>query len=490
MTLSAIRARRPPAGGLGPANARIVPWLVFWTAAASLAAGTALAIAAAPAVAALPVVLPLAALACRRRPYGAFAALFVLSGGFWSIQVFTHLPVGISVDLILGGLWLATLHTLLTTEQRGDRRLWPGAAVAIAFLGLSLVSVFVADDLAAAAYTFRVSYWYMLAALLVAYAPLPPGSLWTLTRIAVATVLAVSGYAVVRWIVGPAASESAFALRPAVRPYETVDGGLRLFGSMATGHVLASWAAAMTPFCVALAAGLRGRWRVVAAAAAGASAVALVGTSVRAGMVAAAVGVAFVLVVRIAGGARRREGVAAALLTAVIAVGAVAAILVVQSEAPGGRSARLAGILHPRADASVVQREQKWADVLVDVRRHPLGQGLGTSGLAEQRFGKYVSISTFRVDSTYLKIALEQGLAVMVCFVIVLLALLAGLCRTALARTGGLGATLATAAAGALLAFGIEMIFDVYLEGIAALGIWLAIGLGMRPLSVRSADVL
>ena len=66
-----------------------------------------------------------------------------------------------------------------------------------------------------------------------------------------------------------------------------------------------------------------------------------------------------------------------------------------------------------------------------------------------------------------------------------LLILLAGLSRAALARSGGLGATVAAGAAGALLAFSVEMAFDVYFEGIAALGIWLVIGLGLRTRSQR-----
>jgi hypothetical protein len=466
--------------------ARVLPWLIFWSAAALLAAGTAAAIAAAPAVAALAVVLPVSALVCRRWPYAAFTALFVLSGGFWSIQVFTDLPVAVSADLVLGGLWLATLYAFLTAEDGGARpRLWPGAVAAIAFIGLSLASAFVSDDLVNALYTFRVSYWYMLAAILVAYAPLSAGALWLLTRVALMAALAVSGYAVLRWAIGPAASETEFARSAAVRPAETVDGSLRLIGSMGTGHVLGSWMAAMTPFCVALATSLRGWWRLLASAAAALCTVALMGTSVRAGIVAAGLGVAFVLALRIAAAERRREGVAAALATAVVAVAGATAIIGIEAANRDGRSSRLAGLLHPSQDSSVRHREEKWADVLEDVHRHPLGQGLGTSGLAELRFGRYVTISKLSVDSTYLKIALEQGLAVMACFIVVLLLLLAGLARAALARSGGLGPTLAAGAAGALLAFGVEMIFDVYFEGIAALGIWLVIGIGLRTCSQR-----
>lgn len=469
--------------------ARVVPWLIFWGGAVLLAAGTAAAIRTQPAVAAVAVVLPVSALVCRKWPYAAFTALFVLSGGFWSIQVFTGLPVPASADLVLGGLWLATLYAFLSTGERGAGvRLWPGTVAAVALAGLSLATVFVSDDLVDALYTFRVSYWYMLAAVLVAYAPLPARALWLLTRIALVTAVAVSAYAVLRWAVGPSATESRFARSADVRPFETVGGGLRLIGSMGTGHVLASWMAAMTPFCVALATGLRGPWRFVASAAAALCAVALMGTSVRAGIVAAGLGVALVLALAIAGAERRRERVAAALLTAVVAIGGATVIVGIEAGSRDGRSTRLAGLLHPREDASVRGRQQKWADVFEDIHPHPLGQGLGTSGLAHLRFGRYRTISSASIDSTYLKIALEQGLAVMVCFIAVLLLLLAGLSRAALARSGGLGATVATGAAGALLAFGVEMIFDVYFEGIAALGIWLVIGLGLRICSQPQAS--
>lgn len=466
--------------------ARVVPWLIFWSAAALLAGATAATIPETPEVAMAAVGLPISAWFCSKWPYAAFTALFVLSGGFWSIQVFTGLPVPASADLVLAGLWLATLYAFLATgEPRAGVRLWPGAVAAFALIGLSLASAFLSDDLVNGLYTFRVSYWYMLSALLVAYAPLPERAVWMLTRLALVTALAVSAYAVLRWAIGQSATESRFARSEGVRPFETVGGGLRLIGSMATGHVLGSWMAAMTPFCVALAAGLRGPWRLVAAAAAALCAVALMGTSVRAGIVAAGVGVAFALALAIAGAERRRERVGAVLLTAVVAVGGATAIVAVEAGNRDGRSTRLAGLLHPTADASVRGRQQKWADALEDINKHPLGQGLGTSGLAHLRFGRFVTISSASVDSTYLKIALEQGLAVMACFVAVLLLLLAGLSRAAVTSSDGLGATVAAGAAGALLAFGVEMTFDVYFEGIAALGIWLVIGIGLRICTQR-----
>jgi hypothetical protein len=484
MALSAISATRRRAGDAlaGDGYAR---WAAFWVAIALLAAGSGAAITAVPAVALAAVVVPVAALACHRWPYAAVTALFVLSGGFWSIQVFSGLPVAISADLILVGLWLATLPALLRPEVRAARRLWPGAAAALAFAGASLIWIPLAGDVVAAGYTFRVSYWYMLAALLIAYAPLRGDALWILTRLALTTAVAVSGYAVLRWAIGPSVAESALSRRPGVAPFETIGGALRVMGSMGTGHVLASWLAALTPFCAVLAAGVRGRWRLVAYAATALCAVALVGTGVRAALIAAGAGGVLGLVLQLAGAAHRRRDVAAVLLTTLVAVAGAGGLLVVLLDAGGERSDRLTAIAHPTTDVSFALRRQKWNDALHDIRRHPLGAGLGTSGLADQRFGRAVTISTFRIDSTWLKIALEQGLAVMACFVLVLLLLLGGLARGALTRDGPLGATLAAAAAGALLAFCIEMTFDVYLEGTAALGIWLVIGLGMRPLSCR-----
>ena len=59
--------------------------------------------------------------------------------------------------------------------------------------------------------------------------------------------------------------------------------------------------------------------------------------------------------------------------------------------------------------------------------------------------------------------------------------------RQAIEGTDPIGSTSRSPSAGALLAYAIQLGFGTYIEGIAALGVWLVIGLGMRATSRRRA---
>lgn len=475
------RARRP--GHAREVARRALLWAAFWLGIGLLALVAAFVLPAKPLLAAVPAAVAVSALLCARFPVAAFAVLFVLSGGFWTIEVFTPIRTGPGADLVLAGLWIGSLRAFASVEEPGVRRVWPGALLAMGFVLASFLSIFLANDLYPALYTFRLSYWYLLAALLIAYVPLPQDALWKLTRVAVVVAGLVGAYAVLRWVIGPSAAESTYVKQATASGYESINGQVRLFGSMGAGHILSSWVAPMSVFCFALVIGLRGRWRLAALVAAGLSAAALVGTEVRAGEAAAGIGLVFVLVVAVAAsslGARRIAAIGAAGLVAAAGVGT---IVVSQSGRGTETSKRFEAILSPERDDSFQQRLFKWRTALAEIDRKPLGEGLGTSGQAAKKFGRYQSISTLEIDSSYLKIALEQGLFAMVAFAAVLAWLLVGLTARAIGPGDPLGSTLAVAGAGALLAFAVQMGFGTYIEGIASLGVWLAIGLGMRAAS-------
>ena len=147
----------------------------------------------------------------------------------------------------------------------------------------------------------------------------------------------------------------------------------------------------------------------------------------------------------------------------------------------------------PTQDPSYQARLFKWRDALDDIRHHPFGQGLGVSGRSQKRYGQYVNISSLDVDNSYLKIALEQGFAVLLLYAVGYVMLLVGLARRALFDLPGPQAGLAIGAAGVLVAFAIFMFAGTYIEGLPALAAWMLVGLGTAatvqgaPRSAREA---
>ncbi len=483
MSTFASRAWLPRRSRVGPFLKKAVLWTGFWFLIVFLALFIALAVAVIPMLAAVPVVLAVSWLFARRWPVATFAILIALSGGFWTIEQFTKLPTGPTADAMLIGVWVAGIQALIAENRPGVKRLWPGAIGATLFCFVALLFVFVAEDAFAALYTWRLSYWYIVAAVLLAYVPMKDGALWLLTRVALVVIAVVAAYALVRWVIGPSARETGYVEQNA--SYEKINGELRLFGSMGAGHILSSWMAPLTVFGFGLALGLRGPWRVFSLIVAGMCGAALIGTDVRAGQAAAGIGGAFVIAVGLAAWTLGPRRLAAIGVAGLFAFCGLAVIIDTQVGKESEQSLRFEAILAPENDVSFQARLGKWETALADIKHHPFGDGLGQSGLASKKYGRFQTVSTIEIDSSYLKIAIEQGFAFMLLFAFVLILMLMGLTREAIEGPDRLGSTIALGAAGALLAYAIQLGFGSYIEGIAALGVWLIIGLGMRATSRR-----
>lgn len=102
-----------------------------------------------------------------------------------------------------------------------------------------------------------------------------------------------------------------------------------------------------------------------------------------------------------------------------------------------------------------------------------------------------MSVASVNVDNAYLKIAWEQGYAVLALYVVGLVLLLGGLVRHAVATSDPRRAGLAMGAAGTLAAFMVLLSAALYDEGLTALAAWIVVGLGVgqfvRPPAAQSS---
>jgi hypothetical protein len=420
-----------------------------------------------------------AAVVCARFPAASVTVVVLLTGAYGSLTAFFAFPAGPAVDLVLGGLWVAALWRVAWHE----RPPWwvPPAVVAIlAYLALTAAEIGFAASGSIGVQSFRASAWYLAAGVLVAYAPWSQRTRRRIVNGVLLVCLAVGLYALYRWVVGAAPQEAELAKQ--VSYTNTLDGDLGLVGSLTSRHELGGWTALAVPFCFAMTLTLRDRWRYVAAAAAAACAFALMASETRAALVAVLPALALVLVLY--QGSRGFPGLHLGA-TAIAAI-AVLGIGVFQFTGATGDSTRAKShfqlILTPSQDPAYKRRIYKWDTALADIAKHPMGQGLGTAGRVQQQYGRFANVASINVDSSYLKVAFEQGTWVMLFLGLALLALLVSMGRRALQTTDRERAGMAMAGSSVLLCMGILMVFAVYVEGLPALFAWLLVGLGLGAL--------
>jgi hypothetical protein len=424
--------------------------------------------------------LAIAAFACARFPVHATAAAFAAAGAFGSTQAFLHVSGQRIVDPLLAGLWFAALWAWLIARRGRGAWIWPGTALVGLYLLLSAAEIITSPHPIQAIQSFRATQWYLGAAILVAYAPWPERARPALTRALIVMAGLIGAYAAFRWAVGPAASERTLAERSL---NNFLNGKLRPVGSFPTTKELASWSAQTLPFLTGMALASRGRWRLISAAAAIACIVGMLAANVRAGPAAAGAGVIVVVVLyQLANAFSGRRGASVP-----VAIGAAAAVAAAAFALTlGGQSdtsQRYSAILHPSSDPSYQARLIKWRTALNDISAAPLGHGLGTSGNVQARYGRFKTIGSIDVDNSYLKVAYEQGLAVMILVAAAFGLLLFGLARRALATRDPARAGPALAAAGTLAAMLVLFFVGDYIEGLQALGGWILVGLGIAAVS-------
>jgi hypothetical protein len=431
-------------------------------------------------VLALPVGVA-AGLACRRRPWIAVLALFAISSAYGSIDAFTPVPPSKLTDLLLAGLWLGVAWRWLVGE-RFAVQLFPGVLLLGGFAVITLAQVVAAPSLSFGVHTFVSTGLYLLTVLLVGLSELDERRLEALGKGIVAIAVLVAGYAVLRDVIGPAAQERALAAR---EPFNYKDGRLLLIGSFASRHQLGQWCALMVPFCAGMAAVLRGRWQIAALAVIPLCAVAFVGSEARAALVAAIAGLLAVLTLFSMGRAFPGPRLGAVVGALIVIVGGGGAAIALSGGSGSATTKKFTVVLHPNTDAAYQARTAKWDEALREIRKQPMGHGLGTANQLQQQQGRFVSIGSFNIDNSYLRVGYEQGVIPALLFIAALLALVLGLVRRALATADPARAGPALAAAGALVAYIVVLYPSNAFDGYTALTAWLLAGLGIAPFLVE-----
>ena len=159
--------------------------------AAAAAWGVAAALTAEPKLALAAPLFVVAATVCLRWPAEGLIGVLALTGFSGSLSAFTDISAAPVADLILLGLWAAVIWGHLAGGGRGTAWLWPGVVACGLYLGLTMIEILAAPDPELALSSFRIGAWYMLAMLLVAYAPWPPRTYLRIARGAVLVALAV-----------------------------------------------------------------------------------------------------------------------------------------------------------------------------------------------------------------------------------------------------------------------------------------------------------
>lgn len=415
--------------------------------------------------------------ACWRRPAAALTAVFLLTGMVGTLSSLTPIPAVPITEYLLACLWLGAIGTFAVGRRRAPLWLWPGLIAPGLYIGLTVLSIPLTDSLGNAIEGFRLSIWYMAAFLLVAIAPWPAGTTQKMAKGLLAVTVVVGAYCTFRYFVGASAGEDAFARATAADTPASV--GLRFFGSFLSANQLAAWMAAVIPVQLALLLGWKGGWRLVAFVGLGLCAFCVLASDVRVGTLAAAGGCGVVIGIYAFARSFPETRIAHALAAvfAVCAFGFIGYSLTVAKDPESVE--RFENILNPSSDYAYQVRQNYWAAAWDTIEEHPFGSGLGTSGaIGTKKSERGPAAGLYNIDSSFLKIALEQGLPVMIFFAASMIALFFSLAWRAITITDRKRATLGIGACGTLFALMTLLYAGLYIENVAALMAWLLIGMG------------
>ena len=423
---------------------------------------------------AAPAVL-VAAIVCGRRPAAAVVGLLVLTAGFGTLAAYTPLPAARFADILLAALWAALGWALLVEERAAPATLTPPVACLLAVGVVGAGQVVAAPDVHRAAEAFRSTDWYLLSLPLIALVPWRRSSIDRLAAGIAAVALLVTAYATLRYLTGPTSAERALALQ---QPYNDNGGSLRLIGSMFSRHQLSAWIGTVLPFCVGLAAVATTRMRTGIATTFVLGVVAIAGTNSRAGALGLALGlVVLVVLLHLSPSLDRFRLKASAMALVVTAIVGYAGVSVATSDG-GGPAAHYTVILTPGRDAAYQARQLKWREAIAAIRAHPAGLGLGSAGGVAERTSRFDSVGAHRIDNSYLMLAYEQGVGVLLLFALGLVLLLGTLALAATRTSDPQLAALAAGGAASLAAFAAIMYTGDFLEGFNGLTAWIVGGVG------------
>jgi O-antigen ligase len=400
----AVLVARAPAWGLAAIAAVAIVALAF--------------VAGIPAAFTLVVIVAVIAVLAWVAPAWALAAAVLLYGFEGSVKVLlgldaNPLPVGnreagaFALDV---ALFAAVAGVLLSDRLETPRAIWRGLSraerVAIGLLGawlaLSVLQIAQSGDLVQGLKGFRQFQLYTLLAIpAAALFALPRGRLRA-AQVLLGIGLVVSLYAALRVATGPAPAEREFANVETVTAY---GGAFRAVGSFSSAVGLSSFLAPLVVFSL-IAGYLSRRLRVLAWIVATLALVGLLGSYGRASLFGVALGLlAAVGVLLVAADVPTRRKLAGVGLVAAVLVATYGGLQIASQAAPELRD-RAEGVLNPLDDESIQLRLDNWEGVIRDVRREPLGQGIGAVGAASADTRRDV-VTT---DNSYLKVAVEQGI--------------------------------------------------------------------------------
>lgn len=427
-----------------------------------------------------------AVIAAARFPTAAVALVLVLSGFQGTLAASTRIPVTGATDLILGALWIGVAGAYLSGAVGRRTWLWPGLLAPIVYVAITALAILTSDSSSDAFDSFRLSAWYMAALLLIAIAPWSRDTFAKIARGVTLLALAVGCYSIFRYVTGPSVAEAILARSTAFATGLPGSTELRFFGSFPAAQALASWTAALIPFCLAQGLASRGRWSFIALAAAGTCAFALIASDIRTGFVAGIAGIAVVALLFTVAQAFpsgvRLAASTATVIAVVLVGGGVFAVTVGDTDEGVARYERL--VQDPSSDASYSYRLSVWKVALDAAQKEPFGYGLGSQGAVGNRREAGPVVSPV-LDSSYLKIALEQGLLVMMLFVATMLLLLFMLAVHAVRTSDRFGAALAIGACGTAATAMVLFYGGNYIEGLQVLPVWVLIGLGASTATTR-----
>jgi hypothetical protein len=473
----------PPApGGNRDPVRTLVPGLAF----AVLVLLTAAILTSQPRVAIAVPAAAVGALACARLPTAAVLTVFTLAGATNAIPTLTPIPSSLLADYLLLGLWLGVALVYLSGHAKRSFWLWPPLIASALYLVLTLVQALMVTPVDYGVKAFGAAAWSMAAVLMVAAAPWSAETHRRMARGIVVVAVAVGGYCLLLFLTAPSASETAAARAAQIGLPPSVQE--RFFGSFLTANELAAWTATVIPFLLAFALAARGRWRALALLAIVPLGIALFDSDVRTGILAVAVGLVVVLALYLATPAFGRRLAAGLAGVAVVGAIGVAGYAITIEDSPE-RAERFGAILSPGDDKAFSDRRETWDDALAAMSDEPWGYGLGTVGGVTASNGRASVVSDI-LDSSYLKVGLEQGFLVMVFFIGGLLLLLGGLAVRVTRVSDRQSAMLMISACGALASALVLFYAGLYSEGMPILAAWLIVGLGVSQVTIHGAGAL
>lgn len=338
------------------------------------------------------------------------------------------------------------------------------------WIAISVVQVLVIGSLDQGLHGFRLVHAYMLAgvpgALLLDR--LPPR---TLVPLLLSGLLLICGYAVFRLLTGASEIERTYNLSRA--GIETYGGVGRAAGSFSAAAGLASYLVPAAVFAFVLALALPG-YRLLATGVFGLAVVGIIGSYVRIGVVALVFGLFLGggLLVAQSHWTRGRRVAILGVVTLVFVAGGIGTVIA--SRASPDLRARARAFVHPLDDESVQLRLATWDATLGEIRRHPLGTGVGSVG----RASAHNSDGTVIADNSYLKVLREQGWLGGPIFIAGVIALLVALALASLDRSRPFHPIAVGALAGAF-AFLVLGLAGEYIEQPGKVLAWLFLGLAL-----------